>query len=141
MFLTAPRRCSLFFIFFIFHSREKETKKESKKKNPKKNEKKNPKKNSKKNLRIVDSQLSQWTQAAALAFSLIAPDALALVASRFSSDSSLEAADAAIDACLWLCLAFLGAVSVLGGCCRRRGAAGSTWLEVVLQLASSAAVA
>lgn len=104
--------------------------------------KKTRKKTKKKNIfRIVDSQLSQWTQAAALAFSLVAPDALALVSLSRSSLPSFAAADAAIDACLWLCLAFLGAVSVLGGCCRRRGAAGSTWLEVVLQLASSAAVA
>lgn len=85
----------------------------------------------------MDSQLSQWTQAAALAFSLVAPDAIAL----FSGSPISKATDTAIDACLWVCLAFLGAVSVLGGLCRRKGAAGSTWLEIVLQLASSAAAA
>jgi len=87
--------------------------------------------------RTVDSQLSQWTQAAALAFSLVAPDAIALVTDPPVSKGT----DAAIDACLWVCLSFLGSVSVLGGVCRRKGAAGSTWLEIVLQLASSAAVA
>jgi len=88
--------------------------------------------------RIVDSQLSQWTQAAALAFSLVAPDAFALAP---YSHASSKATEMAIDACLWVSLAFLGAVSVLGGLCRRKSAAGSTGLEIVLQLASSAAVA
>lgn len=84
---------------------------------------------------IVDSQASQWAQAAALAFSLIAPDALSL------ASQTTEATENAIDATLWLCLSFSGTVGVLGGLFRRKGAAGSTWLEVALQLAAAAAVA
>lgn len=101
-------------------------------------ENKKTKKTQKHFSRIVDSQLSQWTQAAALAFSLVAPDAFALAP---YSHASSKATEMAIDACLWVSLAFLGAVSVLGGLCRRKSAAGSTGLEIVLQLASSAAVA
>ena len=83
---------------------------------------------------LIDSRASKWLQIVALAFSLIAPDAAVL-------GRAPPGADRAIDGALWASLTLLAAVTLLGGACRRRGAPGSSPLELALQAAAAASVA